>query len=188
MRRIGVLALQGAFDAHRRVLSGLGVEAPLVRSTRDLEGLDAIVLPGGESTTMLRFLARDGLFEALGEFVAARPALGTCAGLILLAREVEPHQPSLGALDLTVARNAYGRQRDSKVLRGETRLPGGPFEMVFIRAPRITLLGAGVEVLARRGDDPVLVRQGNAIGCAFHPELGGDDRVHRLLIEGCESN
>ena len=193
---IGVLALQGAYDAHCRMLRGMGVATRLVRLASDLQGIDALVLPGGESTTLLHFLRQGDFWPALQEFAATHPCLGTCAGLILLAREVQPAQPSLGLLDVCVQRNAYGRQRDSHIRRGTSALPGeAPLEMVFIRAPRIVQCGPGVEVLAQCEDTsgvdtsgvatPVLVRQGHTIGCAFHPELGSDPRVHRLLVQAC---
>ncbi len=183
--RIGVLALQGAYAAHQRMLERLGVQTRAVRLADELDGLDGLVLPGGESTTLLHFLMQDGLLARLAAFAHSHPCLGTCAGLILLARQVVPAQPSLGVLDVVVQRNAYGRQRDSAILAGPSVLPGPPLEMVFIRAPRILHCGPQVEVLARRDGDPVLVRQGTAIGCAFHPELGRDARVHRLLLAAC---
>jgi 5'-phosphate synthase pdxT subunit len=133
---------------------------------------------------MLKFLDRHGLFEALGDYCSNHPVFGTCAGAILLAREVlNPPQRSLGLLDAAVERNAYGRQIDSTILTAETELPGGPLEMVFIRAPRIVSTGAGVEVLARRDSSPVLVRQGRIMAATFHPELSSDRRVHRLFVE-----
>lgn len=183
--RIGVLAIQGAYDAHRRMLEGMGVATCPVRLAHELEGIDALVLPGGESTTLLQFLDRDGFLPALAGFARTRPCLGTCAGLILLVRQVLPSQPSLGVLDVTVQRNAYGRQRESTICQAPSRLPGPPLEMVFIRAPRIVRCGPAVEVLATRDGDPVLVRQGHLLGCAFHPELGRDTRVHQLLVDAC---
>lgn len=182
---IGVLALQGAYAAHQRRLEALSARTRLVRLPDQLDGLDGLVLPGGESTTLLHFLAQDDFLACLAAFARHHPCLGTCAGLILLARQVEPAQPSLGVLDVVVQRNAYGRQRDSAILAGPSVLPGPPLEMVFIRAPKIVHCGPQVEVLARRGADPVLVRQGTAIGCAFHPELGQDPRVHQLLLAAC---
>ena len=180
--RVGVLALQGAYAAHARLLTGLGAQAVAVRSPADLYGLDALVLPGGESTSMLRLLERNQLLQPLARAVTQMPVLGTCAGLILLARQVMPEQPSLAAMDISVQRNAYGRQLESRIVNGQTALAGGDLEMVFIRAPRITRAGPGVEVLACYQGDPVLVRQGGVIGCAFHPELGRDERVHGLLL------
>ena len=180
--RVGVLALQGAYAAHARLLTGLGAQAVAVRSPADLYGLDALVLPGGESTSMLRLLERNQLLQPLARAVTQMPGLGTCAGLILQARQVMPEQPSLAAMDISVQRNAYGRQLESRIVNGQTALAGGDLEMVFIRAPRITRAGPGVEVLACYQGDPVLVRQGGVIGCAFHPELGRDERVHGLLL------
>jgi 5'-phosphate synthase pdxT subunit len=146
--------------------------------------LDGLILPGGESTTMLKFLEKHSFFEALREFCSRRPVFGTCAGTILLAREVlNPPQRSLGLLDAIVERNAYGRQIDSTILTVETALPGGPLEMVFIRAPRIVSTGAGVQILARRDGAPALVRQGRVMAATFHPELSVDRRVHKLFVQ-----
>jgi 5'-phosphate synthase pdxT subunit len=181
---IGVLALQGAYDAHVKKLTALGATPRLVRVPADLEGLDGLIMPGGESTTMLRFLDRNGFFETLQSYVRSTPTFGTCAGAILLAVQVEcPAQRSLGALDITVERNAYGRQIDSTIVNAETALPGGPLEMVFIRAPRITRTGAGVETLATREGFATLVRSGNLLAATFHPELSSDTRVHRLFLD-----
>lgn len=180
---IGVLALQGAYDAHVKTLTGLGARARLVRVPADLEGLDGLVMPGGESTTMLRFLDRNGFFDVLKEFVRTTPTFGTCAGAILLAKHVEnPAQRSLEALDIAVERNAYGRQIDSTILKAETALPGGPLEMVFIRAPRIRETGPGVETLATRDGAATLVRSGHLIAATFHPELSEDSRVHQMFL------
>jgi pyridoxal 5'-phosphate synthase pdxT subunit len=185
--RIGVLALQGDYAAHAAALEEAGARASEVRKPRDLEGLDGIVLPGGESTTMLKFLERHGLFEALADFCKVKPTFGTCAGAILLAREVRnPEQRSLGLLDAIVERNAYGRQIDSAILHAETKLAGGPLEMVFIRAPRIAETGPDVEPLALRDGSPALVRQGKLLAATFHPELSADRRVHRLFVEMVE--
>ena len=182
--KIGVLAIQGDFDAHRRRLEQLGTEVVLVKKPEQLDSVDALVIPGGESTTFLKFLEKGGFLEKLREFVRAKPAFGTCAGAILLAREVEdPPQTSLGALDIAVRRNAYGRQVDSFIGEGETQLPGGPLEMVFIRAPRIERVGPNVEVLAREKNDPVLVRQGKIMAATFHPELSDDTRVHAEFLK-----
>jgi 5'-phosphate synthase pdxT subunit len=182
--RIGVLAIQGDYAAHALALEQTGAIPCEVRKPGDLASLDGLILPGGESTTMLKFLARYGLFEALEEFCRTKPAFGTCAGAILLAREVRnPAQRSLGLLDAVVERNAYGRQIDSAILHSETTLPGGPLEMVFIRAPRIAEIGAGVEPLAFRDEFPVLVRQGALMAATFHPELSPDRRVHRFFVE-----
>jgi 5'-phosphate synthase pdxT subunit len=181
---IGVLALQGAFDAHARVISNLGALPRLVRTPEGLAGLDGLIVPGGESTTILKFLERDRFFEQLAEFVQSKPTFGTCAGAILLAKEVaQSSQRSLGALDITVERNAYGRQNDSTILSAQTSLPGPPLEMVFIRAPRISRVGPGVEILAKRGDDPVLVRSGRLLAATFHPELSRDERVHNFFLQ-----
>ena len=185
--RIGVLAIQGDYAAHAEALAESGASPSLVKSPEDLrldgQSLDGLILPGGESTTMLRFLKR-GFFDALKEFSASKPVFGTCAGAILLAREVRnPPQQSLGLLDAIVERNAYGRQIDSAILTAETKLPGGPLEMVFIRAPRIVETGAGVEVLALRDGYPVLVRQNRLLAATFHPELSSDRRVHQLFVE-----
>ncbi len=182
--RIGVLAIQGDYGAHAEALSELGAEPSEVRRADQLEALDGLILPGGESTTMLKFLEKHGFFEALEDFTKKKPVFGTCAGTILLAREVRnPAQRSLGVLDAVVERNAYGRQIDSTILIAETEIPGGPLEMVFIRAPRITSIGDGVEVLARRDGAPVLVRQGSVLGATFHPELSEDRRVHKLFVD-----
>jgi 5'-phosphate synthase pdxT subunit len=182
--RIGVLAIQGDYAAHAEALSEAGAVPLEVRKPSQLVGLDGLVLPGGESTTMLKFLGKHHFFEALQEFCRTKPVFGTCAGAILLAREVlNPPQRSLGVLDAAVERNAYGRQIDSAIVTEETSLPGGPLEMVFIRAPRIVSTGAGVEVLAEREGFPVLVRQGRVMAATFHPELSRDRRVHRLFVE-----
>lgn len=181
---IGVLALQGAYQAHADVLRSLGASPILVRRPDQLADLDALVIPGGESSTFLRHLERDGFFSALLKFVLTRPVFGTCAGTILLAKGViSPAQDSLAAMDIDVERNAYGRQLDSTILSAETSLPGGPLEMVFIRAPRIVRTGPAVEVLASRAGDPVLVRQGYLLAATFHPELAPDRRVHELFLQ-----
>jgi 5'-phosphate synthase pdxT subunit len=181
---IGVLALQGAFEVHARRLALLGAATVLVRKPEELDGLDGLVIPGGESTTFLKHLERAGFYDALDAFVHQRPVFGTCAGCILLAKVVEnPAQASFGVLDVTVQRNAYGRQNDSAILTSETKLPGGPLEMVFIRAPKITRIGEGVETLATRDGDPTLVRQGQLLAATFHPELTEDLRVHQLFLE-----
>lgn len=182
--RVGVLALQGAFEVHAAVLRGLGVTAPLVRRPEELAGLDGLVMPGGESTTLLKHLERGDFFEELQRFVTETPTFGTCAGCILLANEVlSPAQRSLGAMDLAVERNAYGRQIDSTIVTTETTVAGGPLEMVFIRAPRIVRVGEGVETLAERDGSPVLVREGHLLAATFHPELSADARVHALFVE-----
>jgi 5'-phosphate synthase pdxT subunit len=181
---IGVLAIQGDYDAHRRRLEQLGAQTLLVKKPEQLDSVDALVIPGGESTTFLKFLEQGGFLEKLRDFVRAKPAFGTCAGAILLAQEVEnPPQQSLGALDVRIRRNAYGRQLESSIRFGKTRLGDEPLEMVFIRAPRIERVGQGVEVLATDGDEPVLVRQGKIMAATFHPELSQDTRVHAAFLE-----
>ena len=180
---VGVLALQGAFDVHATMLQQLGARAKLVRRPEQLEGLDGLILPGGESTTFLRHLERDGFFDSLSAFVQTQPTFGTCAGCILLAKDVEqPAQRSFGVLDITVARNAYGRQIDSTILIAPTAMPGGPIEMVFIRAPKITRIGPRVEVLASRDKAPVLVEQDHLMAATFHPELSTDSRIHQHFL------
>jgi pyridoxal 5'-phosphate synthase pdxT subunit len=180
---IGVLALQGAYNAHAKTLTALGAIPRLVRTPTELDGLDGLIMPGGESTTMLKFLERNGFFDILKTYVRTTPTFGTCAGAILLATHVEgPTQRSLAALDITVERNAYGRQIDSTILTADTALPGGPLEMVFIRAPRITFAGPTVETLATRDGFPTLVRAGHLLAATFHPELSRDPRVHQLFL------
>jgi 5'-phosphate synthase pdxT subunit len=181
---IGVLALQGDYEAHARAFKTGGVQTALVRKAEELESIDGLVIPGGESTTMLKFLEKDGFFEALRKFASTKPVFATCAGCILIAREVlHPPQRSLGVLDATVERNAYGRQIDSTILTMPTEIARGPLEMVFIRSPRITRVGDAVEVLARRDEFPTLVRQGNLLACTFHPEMTTDTRVQQLFLE-----
>ena len=194
--RIGVLALQGDFDAHRRRLEQLGAEVVLVKKPEQLDGIDGLVIPGGESGTFLNLLGQAG-FEKLKEFVGVKPTFGTCAGAILLANEVEnPKQEGLGALDIRIRRNAYGRQinstiREGKFLQdkvGNDRVPaspaeGSPLEMVFIRAPKIERVGPGVEVIATEGNHPVAVRQGRVMAATFHPELSDDTRVHQAFLD-----
>ncbi len=183
--KIGVLALQGDFDAHRKRLEELGVEVVLVKLPAQLEEIDGLVIPGGESGTFLKLLGDLG-FEKLKEFVKTKPTFGTCAGAILLASEVEnPKQAGLGAIDIGIRRNAYGRQLDSSIREGrliEAKPEQSAIEMVFIRAPKIERVGPGVEVLATEGDDPVVVRQGKAMASTFHPELSEDTRVHRAFL------
>ncbi len=181
--KIGVLALQGDFDAHRRRLEELGAEVVLVRKPEQFDEIDGLVIPGGESTAFLKLLSRE-TFQRLSDFVHSKPTFGTCAGAIMLAKEVEnPHQPGLNAIDITIRRNAYGRQIDSSIVESASALGGGPLEMVFIRAPRIEKVGPDVEVLAKRGDDPVLVRKGSVMAATFHPELSSDTRVHREFLK-----
>jgi 5'-phosphate synthase pdxT subunit len=181
MTKVGVLALQGDFAAHRKRLEQLGAEVVLVKRPEELEDLAGLVIPGGESGTFLKLLGSDG-FEKLRQFVCSRPTFGTCAGAILLAKEVKnPPQQGLGAIDITVRRNAYGRQLDSSIRQG--LLGNSPIEMVFIRAPKIERRGPEVEVLATEGPDPVVVRQGRAMAATFHPELSTDTRVHQLFLD-----
>jgi 5'-phosphate synthase pdxT subunit len=181
---IGVLAIQGDYAAHARALAETNADAVEVRKPEELAELDGLILPGGESTTMLKFLEKRHFFEALKEFCGRSPVFGTCAGAILLAREVRnPAQRSLGVLDAVVERNAYGRQIDSSIQVSETSLPGGPLEMVFIRAPRIVASGPAVDVLAKRDGFAALVRQGNIMAATFHPELSTDRRVHQAFVK-----
>jgi len=188
---IGVLAIQGDYEAHARALEESGAVPSLVKTPEGLASLDGLILPGGESTTMLKFLDRNGFFNALQEYARQKPVFGTCAGAILLASEVRnPTQRSLGALDIVVERNAYGAQRDSAILTLDTKLPQwqqlGPMETVFIRAPRIVSTGPDVEILAERDGFPVLVRQGKIIAATFHPEMSSDRRIHRLFVEAVQ--
>lgn len=179
-RTVGVLALQGGFAAHARAVHEIGAHAVLIRRPADLDGADALVLPGGESTAQLRLIDRAGLAEPLRAFVASgRPVLATCAGLILAAARVtQPEQASFGWIDVTVARNAWGRQ----VASFEAVSDDGAHPLVFIRAPRIVEVGAGVLVLATFGGEPVLVRQGLVTGATFHPELSENRAVHRQAL------
>jgi len=186
---IGVLALQGDFDAHRRRLEELGANVVLVKKPEQLDEIDGLVIPGGESGTFLKLLGKEG-FEKLKQFVRLKPTFGTCAGAILLASEVEnPTQAGLGAIDMRIRRNAYGRQVDSSIREGlllQNSLDdktASPLEMVFIRAPKIERVGPGVEVIATEGTDPVAVRQGTAMAATFHPELSDDTRVHQAFLE-----
>jgi len=176
---VGILALQGDFEAHARVLRELGAEPREVRIPADLEGLDGLILPGGESTVMTLGIAREGLAEPLRELVAAGiPVLGTCAGLIVLDRD------HLGALDIRARRNAFGRQvRSFEADLELAGVDGGPVRAVFIRAPWIDDHGPDVEVLAEVEGHPIAARQGNVLVLAFHPELGGDRRVHELFLD-----
>ncbi|HXS76552.1 MAG TPA: pyridoxal 5'-phosphate synthase glutaminase subunit PdxT [Terracidiphilus sp.] len=188
--RIGVLAIQGDYAAHADALTEAGATPVEVRKREELETLDGLIIPGGESTTMLKFLERRNLFEDLKNFCQSHPVFGTCAGAILLAREVRnPAQTSLAALDAVIERNAYGRQIDSSILFSDTKLPGGKLEMVFIRAPRIVEIGPQVEVLAQRQGLPTLVREGNRMAATFHPELTPDDRrVHKAFVDLVKSD
>jgi len=184
--QVGVLALQGDWEAHIAALRAAGIAAEPVRTAAALDRVGALVMPGGESTAMLRLMADEGLAERIGGRVSSgMPVLATCAGVILLAAGVEPRQPSLGLLDIDVVRNAYGRQVHSAVstidVNGELGDPR-QMEAVFIRAPRIVRTGADVAVLGRRGGDPVLVRSGRIVAATFHPELSADRRVHALFL------
>lgn len=178
---IGVLALQGDFDAHRRRLEELGATVVLVKKPEQLDEIDGLIIPGGESSTFLKLLGEAGL-EKLKHFVRVKPTFGTCAGAILLAKEVEnPQQSGLGAIDIGIRRNAYGRQIDSSIREGRFR--DAPIEMVFIRAPRIERVGPGVEVVATEGEDPVAVLQGRTMAATFHPELSDDPSIHRAFLD-----
>ena len=188
---IGVLALQGDFDAHRRRLEELGAKVVLVKKPQQLDEIDGLVIPGGESGTFLKLLGEEG-FEKLKQFVRLKPTFGTCAGAILLASEVEnPQQAGLGAIDIRIRRNAYGRQLDSSIRQGKLLQSSlnheldSALEMVFIRAPRIERAGSAVEVIATEGKEnvPVAVRQGTAIAATFHPELSEDTRVHQAFLD-----
>jgi 5'-phosphate synthase pdxT subunit len=181
---IGVLAIQGDYEAHKARLQQLGATVTLVRKPEQLDAVDGIIIPGGESSTFLNFLAERGFLEKLRDFVRTKPTFGTCAGAILLAKDVEnPPQTSLGALDIRVRRNAYGRQKESSIREAKTQLGDRPLEMVFIRAPRIVGTGKNVEILATDGGDPVLVRQGKIMAATFHPELSADTRVHQEFLK-----
>ncbi|MFT7475609.1 MAG: 5'-phosphate synthase pdxT subunit [Verrucomicrobiales bacterium] len=184
---IGVLALQGAFRAHADKLTELGVDVIEVRLPGHLDEVDALIMPGGESTTMSMLLESSGLFDPLARRIADGMAVfGTCAGLILLAEEIEdgrPDQRSFSRFDITVQRNGYGRQIESFETQLETTVTDDPVHAVFIRAPRIIRLGPDVEVLATERDDAVLIRTGDAMGAAFHPELANDARIHRLFLD-----
>lgn len=182
--RIGILALQGAFAEHAEMLATLGARSELVRAPNQLDGLAGLILPGGESTSMRRLAERNGLGAALRDFGKTRPVWGVCAGLILLAARVEGEEPFLGLMDLGVARNAYGRQRDSFVSLlsiGESE----PFPGIFIRAPRVMETGSEVQILTRQDAAPVFLRQGHIVATAFHPELTGDGRVHERFLDLC---
>ena len=188
-KRVGVLALQGDFDAHAKSITAAGGEAVEVRTAEQMRSVDGLVIPGGESTTMLKLLNMMNLVEPLAEFVKTKAVFGTCAGAILLASEVlNPSQQSFGAMDLTVERNAYGRQIDSRVANispgadFQKRAGAGDVEAVFIRAPIIRRTGPDVKVLAEYDGDPVLVEQGRHLVATFHPELTHDPRVHKLFL------
>ena len=194
MKKVGVLALQGDFAAHEAALARAGADPVEVREAEQLNSIDGLIIPGGESTTMLKLLRYEGLFEPLAEFGRRKPIFGTCAGAILLAKEVSnPAQESLGLMDLSIERNAYGRQVDSRVaqieptpdLAAELAATPAPdkLEGVFIRAPIIRRAGPGVRVLAKYAGDPVLVEEGRHLAATYHPELTSDGRVHRLFVE-----
>ena len=182
---IGVLAIQGDFDAHSRALRRAGAKPIEIRRVDDLSSVDGLILPGGESTTMLKFIEDEGFTGPITNFAhEGKPIFGTCAGTILLARDVyNPTQASLGLIDIAVERNAYGRQVDSFITAVEESFDGGTLEAVFIRAPKIKEAGRNVEVLARLNGEPVLVRERRVLCSTFHPELTADDRVHRLFVE-----
>jgi 5'-phosphate synthase pdxT subunit len=181
---VAVLALQGDFEAHRRRLSQIGIESFEARRPEEIENAAGLVIPGGESTTLWKFFESAPWEEAIARFAASgRPVLGTCAGAIVLAREVSnPAQKGIGLLDIAVERNAYGRQADSFVGAVEAPALGGELPAVFIRAPKIRRVGPAVEVLATREGEPVLARQGNVVAATFHPELTEDERVHRMVF------
>jgi 5'-phosphate synthase pdxT subunit len=182
--KVGVLAVQGDYEAHAAALKRIGAEIVFVRTVDDMQGIDALVLPGGESSTQLQFLREEGLDVAITKFAHnGGPILGTCAGAILLARKVHgPDQESLGLADIVIERNAYGRQLASHVTQEPTKLSDRPLEMVFIRAPIIEKIGRGVEVLAKSEGRPVLVKQGRILAATFHPELTSDPTVHEYLL------
>jgi 5'-phosphate synthase pdxT subunit len=188
--KIGILAVQGDFAAHAARLAELRAETVEVRTLKDLDGCDGLILPGGESTTQLQFLVEEGLFDAVKKFAADGGAIfGTCAGAILLATEVKnPAQASLGLLDMTVLRNGYGRQLASDVFFGSSKLTDSPMEMVFIRAPIIERVGPGVEVLSEYAGKPVLVQKANVMAATFHPELTEDSTVHRHFMNLIEAS
>lgn len=186
-KRIGVLALQGDFEAHGKALLRAGADPVEVRIPEDLEGLQGLIIPGGESTTILKLLDVTGLRNPLCEFAETKPIFGTCAGAILIAKRVtNPAQESLGLMDIEVERNAYGRQLNSRVVRLHPDFAGGELEAVFIRAPIIRNVGAGAKVRATYNGDPVLVEEGRHLVTTFHPELGADDRIHRMFLDKVE--
>lgn len=186
--KVGILAVQGDFEAHAATLARMGVAYAFVRAPRDLEGVDAVILPGGESTTQWKFLVEEGLDKSLLAHAAQGGAIfGTCAGAILLAKQVRnPAQPSLGLADITVIRNGYGRQLASEVRHEAAAISMAPIEMVFIRAPIIERVGPGVEVLAKSEGQPVLIRQGQILIATFHPELTRDTTVHEYFLRLAE--
>lgn len=180
--KIGVLALQGDFEAHRAALARAGAEGVEIRNASGLESIDGLIIPGGESTTMLKLIEEEQLFDALKQFGAKKPIFGTCAGAILLASEVvNPVQDSLGLMDFTIERNAYGRQVDSRIT--DINLDGKNAEAVFIRAPIIRRVGPEAQILASYQGAPVLLEQGKHLAATFHPELSGDEQIHRRFVE-----
>jgi 5'-phosphate synthase pdxT subunit len=182
-KKIGVLALQGDFGAHQKALERAGAEAVEVRSADGLRDVDGLIIPGGESTTMMKLLEQEGLIEPLAEFAQRRPIFGTCAGAIVLASDVtNPAQRSLGLMDISVERNGYGRQLDSRIARLQPEGFDHDLEAVFIRAPIIRRTGSGAKVLAIYQGDPVLVEQGRHLAATFHPELTPDPRVHLMFL------
>jgi 5'-phosphate synthase pdxT subunit len=193
---VGILAVQGDFELHGRMLDRIGVPWRLVKHVSDLDSVDRLIMPGGESTTMLKFFEEEGLGPAILDFAAeGKPIFGTCAGAILLAKEVlNPRQSHLGLIDITVQRNAYGRQIDSAIKRGtvegvsESGLPEHVMDMVFIRAPIIRRIGEGVRVLGRSQGLPVLVEQDNILAATFHPELTEDETIHRYFVDKLDSS
>jgi 5'-phosphate synthase pdxT subunit len=189
MKTVGVLALQGDFEAHGRALEAAGAHVVYIRHAKQLKEIDGLVLPGGESTTMLKLLKLENLMEPLAEFAREKPVLATCAGVILLAKQVSnPQQESLGILDLSVERNGYGRQIDSRIVEldptpeFQQRAGAGKLEAVFIRAPVIHSVGPSGKVLVSYLDHPVLVEQGQHLAATFHPELTGDHRIQNLFV------
>ena len=190
MKKVGVLSLQGDFAAHGAALERAGAEAVYVREREQLAEIAGLIIPGGESTTMLKLMRYEGLFDAIAEFGRRKPVFGTCAGAILMAKQVSnPAQESFGLVDMVIERNAYGRQIDSRVAsldpapEFEARTAPGKLEAVFIRAPIIRHINGGVKVLAEYGGDPVLIEQGRHLVATFHPELTNDARVHGLFLE-----
>jgi 5'-phosphate synthase pdxT subunit len=183
---VGLLALQGDFHMHRHAVEALGYAASEVRTVEDLARVDCLIMPGGESSTMRKLMDADGLTEALPKFAQGHPIMGTCAGLILLGKSIadRPDEPTLGLIDCDLARNAYGRQFHSFRDQGTISLGNGTqaFEMVFIRAPRISRIGVGVEVLGRLGKEPTMIRQGRILCMTFHPELAEDNRIHEYFL------
>jgi 5'-phosphate synthase pdxT subunit len=186
-KKVGILALQGDFEAHAKAVRRAGAEAAEVRTAEELSNVDGLIIPGGESTTMLKLLNETGMKQPVAEFAASKPVFGTCAGAILLAREVtNPLQEALGVVDIAVERNAYGRQLDSRIVHLKPENGGlgtDEVEAVFIRAPIIRKVGPEAKVMLRYNGDPVLVEQGRHMVATFHPELSTDDRVHRAFIE-----